>query len=57
MNYFFAKYPKAGAGEAGRRQAFETVVANIKWLKKHKEEVENWILENTDFRVFTNRQS
>ncbi|XP_068911741.1 glutamyl aminopeptidase isoform X1 [Tenebrio molitor] len=51
MQYFFAKYPEAGAGESARRQALEAVTNNIKWLNKHKKEVEDWIVENKDFRT------
>lgn len=43
MQNFFAEYPDAGAGEAARVQALETVQNNIKWLQSNKELVEAWI--------------
>uniref|UniRef100_A0A8D2L122 Aminopeptidase n=1 Tax=Varanus komodoensis TaxID=61221 RepID=A0A8D2L122_VARKO len=43
MENFFAKYPNAGAGEASRKQAIETVKSNIEWLKKHREEIATWL--------------
>lgn len=43
MQFFFAKYPEAGAGAAARQQALETVANNIKWLEKYKTVIEDWI--------------
>nr|XP_006119336.1 glutamyl aminopeptidase [Pelodiscus sinensis] len=42
MENFFEKYPIAGAGEAPRKQALETVKTNIAWLKQNKGEIEAW---------------
>uniref|UniRef100_G1KK98 Aminopeptidase n=1 Tax=Anolis carolinensis TaxID=28377 RepID=G1KK98_ANOCA len=42
MENFFEKYPNAGAGEASRKQAAETVKSNIEWLKQHREELAVW---------------
>ncbi|XP_041036385.1 glutamyl aminopeptidase [Carcharodon carcharias] len=46
MKDFFAKYPKAGAGETPRKQALETVQTNIEWLKRNKAEIEQWLQSN-----------
>nr|XP_006119337.1 glutamyl aminopeptidase-like [Pelodiscus sinensis] len=43
MENFFEKYPNAGAGEAPRKQALETVKNNIAWLKQNKGEIEAWL--------------
>lgn len=43
MRDFFARYPKAGAGERSRREALETTQANINWLKNHKDSVMSWL--------------
>ena len=40
---FFEKYPKAGAGALYRTRALETVVNNIKWLKKNGGKIEEWL--------------
>ncbi|KAH0615925.1 hypothetical protein JD844_026568 [Phrynosoma platyrhinos] len=42
MENFFEKYPNAGAGEASRKQAVETLKSNIAWLKQHREEIAAW---------------
>ncbi|XP_061441376.1 glutamyl aminopeptidase isoform X2 [Rhineura floridana] len=44
MEYFFEKYPNAGAGEASRKQAVETVKSNIEWLKRYREEIAAWFM-------------
>lgn len=44
MKSFFEKYPKAGAGAAGRKTALETVSNNIKWLERHEKVINNWLL-------------
>lgn len=43
---FFAKYPNAGAGERGRKQALETVQANIVWMSRNKKMFDEWLQEN-----------
>uniref|UniRef100_A0A8C3SSD0 Aminopeptidase n=1 Tax=Chelydra serpentina TaxID=8475 RepID=A0A8C3SSD0_CHESE len=43
MENFFEKYPNAGAGEAPRKQALETVKNNIEWLKQNKGEIGAWL--------------
>ncbi|XP_039964988.1 uncharacterized protein LOC120777590 [Bactrocera tryoni] len=45
MEFFFAKYPEAGAGAAARVRAQETVKNNIEWLKNNDKVIANW-LEN-----------
>ncbi|XP_030046715.1 glutamyl aminopeptidase isoform X2 [Microcaecilia unicolor] len=46
MENFFKKYPDAGAGEASRKQALETVKSNIEWLKRNKPEIKEWLDAN-----------
>ncbi|XP_042727279.1 glutamyl aminopeptidase [Lagopus leucura] len=43
MEYFFEKYPNAGAGESSRSQSIEQVKNNIQWLKENKEEIRVWL--------------
>ncbi|KAJ7327041.1 hypothetical protein JRQ81_016800 [Phrynocephalus forsythii] len=43
MEDFFAKYPDAGAGAVSRKQAHETLLSNIEWLKQHREEIAAWL--------------
>ncbi|XP_004925570.1 glutamyl aminopeptidase-like isoform X1 [Bombyx mori] len=43
MEAFFAQYPEAGAGEASRKRALETVHNNIKWSQKHRASVAAWL--------------
>ncbi|KAJ6668826.1 hypothetical protein lerEdw1_012312 [Lerista edwardsae] len=43
MENFFEKYPNAGAGEASRNQARETLRSNIEWLNKNKNEIADWL--------------
>lgn len=43
MKAFFKKYPDAGAGEANRAKALETVSNNIKWLPKYSGKLEAWL--------------
>lgn len=43
MEYFFAEYPNAGAGENARKQALENIQNNIKWLKDNKESVGDFL--------------
>ncbi|XP_072351999.1 glutamyl aminopeptidase [Scyliorhinus torazame] len=45
MKNFFEKYPNAGAGETPRKQAIETVQTNIDWLKRNKDEIQQWLEE------------
>lgn len=40
---FFSKYPEAGAGASGRRNAIESIENNIKWVKDHIDEIETWL--------------
>lgn len=44
---FFAKYPEAGAGAAGRKQALESIQNNIKWVQKHGAPLTQWLKNNT----------
>ncbi|XP_028172981.1 glutamyl aminopeptidase-like isoform X2 [Ostrinia furnacalis] len=43
MEAFFEQYPEAGAGEAARRRALETVKGNIKWAASHQAAVAAWL--------------
>nr|XP_018898450.1 PREDICTED: glutamyl aminopeptidase-like isoform X3 [Bemisia tabaci] len=43
MKEFFAGYPEAGAGAAGRARALETVNNNIEWLATHYKSIENFL--------------
>ncbi|XP_001358398.3 glutamyl aminopeptidase [Drosophila pseudoobscura] len=43
MEYFFEKYPEAGAGTAARVRALETVKNNIVWLAENLEAVDAWL--------------
>ncbi|KAL0880742.1 hypothetical protein ABMA27_001954 [Loxostege sticticalis] len=43
MEAFFEQYPEAGAGEAARRRALETVRGNIKWASTHHSAVAAWL--------------
>ena len=43
MQYFFAKYPNAGAGTAARVRALETVKNNIAWLENNLAAVRDWL--------------
>ncbi|XP_058986730.1 glutamyl aminopeptidase-like [Musca domestica] len=45
MQYFFAKYPEAGAGTAARVRALETVKNNIAWLDNNLDLVRQWLLK------------
>lgn len=47
MKAFFEKYPEAGAGEASRAKALETVSNNIKWLSRNKVKLGNWLNKHT----------
>uniref|UniRef100_A0A4X2K432 Aminopeptidase n=1 Tax=Vombatus ursinus TaxID=29139 RepID=A0A4X2K432_VOMUR len=40
---FFNKYPEAGAGAASRENVLETVKNNIEWLKRHREDIKEWL--------------
>ncbi|XP_071953572.1 glutamyl aminopeptidase-like [Antedon mediterranea] len=46
MKDFFMKYPDAGAGERGRKQALERVQTNIDWLKSNEMKIETWLADN-----------
>lgn len=43
MEFFFKKYPEAGAGTAARKLAVENVKSKIKWLEVNKEKVGSWL--------------
>ncbi|XP_049868546.1 glutamyl aminopeptidase-like isoform X2 [Pectinophora gossypiella] len=43
MNAFFAEHPDAGAGEAARRRALETVRDNIRWNEHYLAPVTDWL--------------
>ncbi|XP_039305281.1 glutamyl aminopeptidase-like isoform X2 [Solenopsis invicta] len=43
---FFAKYPEAGAGAAGRAKTLETVSKNIKWVDRNVKNINNWLIHN-----------
>ena len=43
MQYFFAKYPNAGAGTAARVRALENVKNNIAWLENNLAVVRDWL--------------
>ncbi|XP_023035875.2 uncharacterized protein LOC6650874 [Drosophila willistoni] len=43
MEYFFEKYPEAGAGTAARVRALETVKNNIVWLQENLDSVDAWL--------------
>ncbi|XP_020715909.1 glutamyl aminopeptidase [Ceratitis capitata] len=43
MQFFFAKYPEAGAGAAARTRALETVKNNIEWLANNREPIDAWL--------------
>ncbi|CAG9785493.1 unnamed protein product [Diatraea saccharalis] len=43
MEEFFEQYPEAGAGEASRRRALETVRNNIKWTDHNQASVLDWL--------------
>ncbi|XP_036146513.1 glutamyl aminopeptidase-like isoform X2 [Monomorium pharaonis] len=43
---FFAKYPEAGAGAAGRAKTLETVSKNIKWVARNIDSIKNWLSKN-----------
>ena len=47
MEAFFAKYPEAGAGEAYRKIALDTVNTNIKFVANYSEVIKQWLDENT----------
>ncbi|XP_032593665.1 glutamyl aminopeptidase isoform X2 [Drosophila grimshawi] len=55
MQQFFEKYPEAGAGTAARKQALETVKANIKWLELNQDEVGKWLANYVQQSTATNR--
>ncbi|XP_053392901.1 glutamyl aminopeptidase-like [Mercenaria mercenaria] len=40
---FFKKYPEAGAGANGRKQALESIRRNINWMKQNKHVVVKWL--------------
>ncbi|XKL62256.1 hypothetical protein PGB90_002089 [Kerria lacca] len=42
MKEFFQKYPEAGAGANGRKQALELVESNLIWRRKHLPVVTDW---------------
>lgn len=42
---FFARYPSAGAGERGRKQALDKIRANIAWMDRNVQDIGDW-LEN-----------
>jgi len=44
MNIFFVKHPEAGAGIAGRKNALEVVLNNIKWLENFETVISNWLI-------------
>ncbi|XP_007238065.3 glutamyl aminopeptidase [Astyanax mexicanus] len=46
MEHFFALNPNAGAGETPRKQALETVKNNIEWVKRNKQEIQDWLGSN-----------
>jgi glutamyl aminopeptidase len=46
---FFSKYPEAGAGERGRRQALETIRANIAWSNDHVDHIVDWLRLNVQY--------
>lgn len=43
---FFRQYPEAGAGARSRKQAVENIENNISWLRRHKESIFRWLVEN-----------
>nr|QBI71869.1 aminopeptidase A isoform X2 [Plutella xylostella] len=43
MESFFSQYPEAGAGEAARRRALETLRGNIRWRETHEPTVTQWL--------------
>ncbi|XP_063244276.1 glutamyl aminopeptidase-like isoform X1 [Bacillus rossius redtenbacheri] len=43
MEAFFAERPEAGAGAQARRQALEKVAHNIKWHRRHRAAVDEWL--------------
>ncbi len=45
---FFAEHPEAGAGERSRKQALESIQNNIRWLKDHKSDIYEWLVENVE---------
>ncbi|XP_013411098.1 glutamyl aminopeptidase [Lingula anatina] len=45
---FFAKYPDAGAGERGRKQAIEGIKRNIAWIEKHEMTLVDWLNNNSN---------
>lgn len=47
MKEFFAKYPEAGAGEAYRKTALETLQNNIKFAAAQLENVQTWLKSNS----------
>ncbi|KPP58577.1 hypothetical protein Z043_123584 [Scleropages formosus] len=49
MQQFFARYPEAGAGETPRKQALETVLNNIDWVKRNKAEIGQWLEKNVPY--------
>uniref|UniRef100_A0A1B0GMW6 Aminopeptidase n=1 Tax=Phlebotomus papatasi TaxID=29031 RepID=A0A1B0GMW6_PHLPP len=46
LEEFIEKYPNAGAGEAGRKEALETIKYNIKWSEQNKEVINTWLTEH-----------
>ncbi|KAI5638874.1 peptidase family m1 domain-containing protein [Phthorimaea operculella] len=47
METFFSEYPDAGAGEAARRRALETVRNNIRWIESNQKPVADWLAAHT----------
>ncbi|KAJ2949885.1 hypothetical protein O0L34_g11205 [Tuta absoluta] len=47
MEAFFSEYPEAGAGEAARRRALETVRNNIRWMQTNQQPVTDWLNSHT----------
>lgn len=43
MEAFFELNPEAGAGQAARKQALETVANRIKWLTRNEQIVKTWL--------------
>lgn len=43
MEAWMKQYPEAGAGEAARRRALETIRNNINWASTHQPVVAAWL--------------
>lgn len=46
MQHFFSLTLNAGAGEMPRKQALETVINNIEWIRSNENEIRAWLENN-----------